>query len=124
MQLHALVGGTAEVIGSEATLAEAADRMIEAEIDCLAVVEGRELVGVVTEHDIVEAVSQDADAREEIVSDWMSQAPDTVAPDVSVSEAAKWLLEAGYRHLPVMADGELLGIVTIRDVLWAITETE
>ena len=32
-----------------------------------------------------------------------------------------WLLEVGYRHMPVMDEGELLGIVSIRDILWAIT---
>ena len=48
MRLSTLVGGAAEVIGREATLAEAADRMIEREVDCLAVVDGRNLVGVIT----------------------------------------------------------------------------
>ena len=32
----------------------------------------------------------------------------------------RWLLETGYRHLPVMEDDQLLGIVSIRDLLWAI----
>jgi CBS domain-containing protein len=41
---------------------------------------------------------------------------------VRVSEAAEWLLEVGYRHLPVMEGDELLGIVDIRDVLWALTK--
>ena len=48
MRLSTLVGGAAEVIGREATLAEAADRMIEREVDCLAVVDGRNLVGVLS----------------------------------------------------------------------------
>ena len=49
---------------------------------------------------------------------------DTFGPDVEVHEAAAWLLEMGYRHMPVMADGELLGIVSIRDILWAIISAE
>ena len=120
MRLSTLVGGAAEVIGREATLAEAADRMIEREVDCLAVVDGRNLVGVITERDLVASVAEGADAETASVDDWMSEGPDTFSPDVSVKEAAAWLLQTGYRHLPVMADGELLGIVDIRDLVFAL----
>ena len=120
MKLEALVGGAAEVIGTEATLAEAAARMIDRKVGCLAVVEGREVVGILTEHDVVEAVAGDVRADEELVGDWMSEAPDTVPPHLTVREAATWLLETGYRHLPVMDGGELLGVISIKDVLWAL----
>ena len=124
MQLHGLVGGSAEVIGPEATLLEASDHMINAEVDYLGVVSRRELVGILTEHDIVQAVAEDADPGECIVGDWMSEAPDTMPSDVSVREAATWLIEAGYHHLPVMEGGELLGIVTVKDLLWAMLDTQ
>lgn len=44
---------------------------------------------------------------------------DTFGPDVSVHEATEWLIQS-YRHFPVMAGGELLGMVGIRDLLWAM----
>jgi CBS domain-containing protein len=50
----------------------------------------------------------------------MTPDPDTVGPEISVDEVAQWMLAAGYRHLPVMEDGELLGIASIKDVLWAL----
>ncbi|MCJ7821691.1 MAG: CBS domain-containing protein [Armatimonadetes bacterium] len=124
MRLGSLVGGSATVIGPEATIAEAADALVEDGVGSLAVVEGRRLVGIITERDVVRAVAEGADAEEEAVSEWMSDAPDTFAPDVEVREAAAWLLEMGYRHMPVMEDGELLGIVSIRDILWAIISGE
>jgi CBS domain-containing protein len=124
MRLGSLVGGVATVIGPEATVAEAADALIEDSVGSLAVVEGRNLVGIITERDVVRAVAEGADPEEESVADWMSDAPDTFAPDVEVREAAAWLLEMGYRHMPVMQDGELLGIVSIRDILWAIISGE
>jgi CBS domain-containing protein len=65
-------------------------------------------------------VATGADPETELVADWMAEAPDTFSPDVEVEEAARWLLEVGYRHMPVMSDGELLGIVSIRDLLWAL----
>jgi CBS domain-containing protein len=54
----------------------------------------------------------------------MSEAPDTIDPSVDVEEAAAWLLEVGYRHLPVMENDELIGIVSMRDLLWAMTSEE
>jgi CBS domain-containing protein len=124
MKLGSLVGGSATVIGREATVAEAAEALINDGVGSLAVVEGRLLVGIITERDVVRAVSEGADPEEEVVADWMSDAPDTFGPDVEVREAAAWLLEMGYRHMPVMQDGELLGIVSIRDILWAIISAE
>ena len=121
MRLEALVGGKTEIVGPEATLAEAADRMVGGGADGVAVVEGRTLVGILTERDIVKAVAAGDDLEEAIVADWMSEAPDTFEPSVSVTEAATWLMQTGYRHLPVIGDGELLGIVGVRDLVWALT---
>jgi len=124
VQLKGLVGGSAEVIGPEATLLDAAQRMMEREVGYLGVVSRRDLVGIITEHDLVEAVAADSDPGVETVSEWMSEAPDTMPCSISVREAATWLLEAGYHHLPVMEDGELLGIVTVKDLLWAMLDTQ
>lgn len=122
MHLSALVSGTAELIGSEATLAEAAERMIEQSVDALAVVSDRSVVGLFTEHDLTVAVADGAEVEEESIEEWMTESPDTFSPDTSVDEAVAWLLETGYRHMPVMADGELLGIVGIRDLMWALAQ--
>ena len=120
MQLAALVSGAAEVIGPEATLFEASEMMVERSTEAFAVVDGRKLVGVFTEHDLVEAVAGEADLDNETVGDWMSESPDTFPPDTTIDDAVAWLMETGYRHLPVVGDGELLGIVGIRDLMWAL----
>ncbi|MDP8958641.1 MAG: CBS domain-containing protein [Actinomycetota bacterium] len=123
MKLRALVGGSAEVTGPEVTLREAAGAMMAAGVGSLGVVDGRDLVGILTERDLVRAVSDDADLSSATVQDWMTEAPDVFSPEVDVEEASQWLLETGYRHLPVIdAAGELLGIASIRDLLWAIVE--
>ena len=124
MHVGSLVGGSSEVIGREATLEQAADALIRLGIGSLAVVDGRSLAGIITERDIVRAVSEDADPATEVVGDWMSEAPDTIDPSVDVEEAAVWPLEEGYRHLPVIENDELIGIVSTRDLLWAITSEE
>jgi CBS domain-containing protein len=124
MRLHALVGGTTEIVGPEGTLADAAEAMADQETDYVVVIDNRELVGILTERDIVVAVSEGTDLGAALVEEWMSESPDTFKPDVTVAEGVAWLLETGYRHLPVMADSELLGVVTIRDLMWAQTQQD
>jgi CBS domain-containing protein len=121
VKLGALVGGSATVIGPEATLGDAAEALVADDVGSLGVVADRDLVGIITERDLVRALSDGADPEHDVVSDWMADAPDTFSPEVDVEDAAGWLLEVGYRHMPVMEGGELLGIVSIRDILWAIT---
>jgi len=120
MKLGALVGGSATVIGSEATLGDAADALVQDGVGSLGVIVDRRLVGIITERDLVRALAAGVDSETELVVDWMAEAPDTFSPDTDVEEAARWLLEVGYRHMPVMSGGELLGIVSIRDILWAV----
>ena len=120
MKLGSLVGGSATVIGPEATLGDAAEALVGEVLGSLAVVSDRSLVGIITERDLVRALASGAEPESELVVDWMAEAPDTFSPDVDVKEAAAWLLEVGYRHMPVMEDGELLGIVSIRDIMQAL----
>jgi CBS domain-containing protein len=51
----------------------------------------------------------------------MTPDPDYLESDVNVEDAAAWMLAAGYRHLPVVEDGQVLGILSVKDVLWALT---
>ncbi len=120
MKLRSMVGGRAEVCGPETTLQDASAAMESTGVGSIGVVQGRELAGIITERDIVRAASEGTDPKLEVVEDWMTSDPDVFTPEVTVTEAARWLLETGYRHLPVMEDGELLGILSIRDVLWAL----
>ncbi len=122
MRLHALVGGTTEIIGPEGTLSDAAESMSDNESDYVVVIDNRALVGILTERDLVVAIAEGVDLGAALVEEWMSESPDTFKPDVTVAEGVAWLLETGYRHLPVMTDGELLGVVTIRDLMWALTQ--
>lgn len=98
----------------------AATEMSRRGLGSLAVVDGRKFVGVVTERDLVRAMAAGVDVEESPVSEWMGVDPDTFDPEVDVWDAAEWVLEAGYRHLPVVEDDELLGVVSLRDLLRAV----
>lgn len=123
MRLSALVGGEAEIVGPEATLADVARAMSDREVGAVAVVDREGLIGICTDRDLAMAIGEGSGPLDEVAS-CMTTAPDVVDPDTRVSDAASWMLETGYRHLPVVADGELLGIVDVRDVLWALVDKQ
>jgi CBS domain-containing protein len=123
MRLGDLVGKAPYVCGPDTSLLEAASAMESFDLGSLAVVEGLDLIGLVTERDIRRAVAQGTDL-ETPVSSLMSGEPDTFDPDLDVWDAAAWIAESGYRHLPVVDDdGTLLGVVSIRDLLKALVDT-
>lgn len=122
-RLGDLVGRAPFVCGPDTTVLEAAVAMEGSDLGSLAVVEGMSLLGLVTERDIRRAVAGNTDLATP-VSAVMSDDPDTFDPDLDVWDAATWIAESGYRHLPVVSDdGELLGVVSIRDLLKALVDT-
>jgi len=124
MQIRALVGDGAQACGPDTSLREAAIEMQKHDIGSLAVIGNGEMLGILTERDILRAVAKHADLDTAPVRDLMTSQPDSVAPDVESVEAARWMLATGYRHLPVIEDGKLLGIASIKDLLWAITPVD
>ncbi len=107
-----------EIVSVEpsSTVAEAATAMGRHQVGSAIVVQGGELAGIFTERDIVRALAADFDAPGHPVSQWMSSPPRTVAPEVTVEEALERMLSEGFRHLPVVEEEILLGIVSIRDL--------
>ena len=73
-------------------------------------------VGILTERDLVRLAAAGADAST-TVADWMTPDPDSVGPDVDATDAFASLAEHGYRHIPVVDDGRLVGIVSMRDLM-------
>jgi CBS domain-containing protein len=120
MKLRDLVGSAAHVCGPATTLREAAQAMTQKGHGSLGVVEGTNLLGLVTERDLIRALASGMNPDEAEVSSIMSKDPDTFSPEFDVREAAEWLAESSYRHLPVVDQNDLLGIVSIRDLLVAL----
>jgi CBS domain-containing protein len=98
------------------TLAEAAKRMWEQQTGSLLVLDGEDLVGIITERDVLKAVAtgQSLDAR---VSEVMTKDVVTVNPSTSLREAARVMTERWIRHLPVLDEARrLVGVVSQRDL--------
>ena len=102
---------------AEETLEVAADRMSWHQIGALPVLDGQRLVGIVSERDLTAALAEGADAEVTPVSDYMTPAPEVLGPDNELADAAHVMLELGIRHLPVVHSGQLVGVLSMRDVL-------
>jgi len=99
-----------------ATIAEAASLMAQRQVGSALIVDGRRLLGIFTERDIVKALSQDAAATSQAIGGWMTRRPQTISPEASVEEALQRMVNGGFRHLPVVEDGTLVGMLSMRDI--------
>jgi CBS domain-containing protein len=97
------------------TLQQAAGKMREQQTGSLLVLDGQDLVGIVTERDVLKAVAT-ATPLDTPVSEVMSKDLITVEPGTSLREAARIMTERWIRHLPVLEGGRLVGIVSQRDL--------
>jgi CBS domain-containing protein len=104
-------------IASDAMAVEAARRMLSEDVGSLPVVEGETLVGMVTDRDLVlKVVAKDLDPNKVPVSDVCTQNPVTVGADESLDEALQRMAKEQVRRLPVVSDGQLVGILAQADV--------
>ena len=117
MQVREFYRPTAVSVDAGQSLASAARRMQVHGIGSLAVLDDHRLAGILTERDLARAVAEDADMAITPVSGYLSIAPASAAPDEDAQEVANRMLELGVRHLPVVADGQVIGMLSIRDLL-------
>jgi CBS domain-containing protein len=103
-------------IGANATLGEAAAKMAERGVGAVVVLEGVRIAAILTERDVMKAVAAGQDGSAS-VTDWMTRHPDTIEPDDTTDHAASLMIHGGFRHLPVVESGKVVGIVSIRDLM-------
>jgi CBS domain-containing protein len=134
---------TADVItvGRDASLKEAARRMIEAGVSGLAVTDDEGLAGVITEADFVKSESDRRPKKrarvlswfshdvevphfERLVGDVMTSNVVTISPETDHAEAARLMQTKRIKRLPVVDDGELIGIVSRSDILRAFARPD
>jgi CBS domain-containing protein len=97
-------------------------RMLEENVGSVAVCDGDRLIGIFTERDVLRLAGHGEAIGEVAVGSVMTTSLVTVSPDDEVLEAARLMGARQIRHLPVVQDGNVLGIVGIRDVLSSLVE--
>jgi CBS domain-containing protein len=113
-------GSVVVTTGAGSTVAELVGMLAEHNIGALVVVDGDQVVGIVSERDVVRKLAEiGTGVLEQTVADLMSTELVRSSPDDVVDDIAAQMTERRIRHLPVLSDGELVGIVTIGDVVAA-----
>ena len=106
------------VIKPDATVREAARIMTKFRIGSLIVMEDKNLIGIITELDIIwKVVANDLNPNTTLVRDVMSKEVVTVKPDQSLEDAAELMVRRKIKKLPVVEDHKLVGILTATDLI-------
>jgi CBS domain-containing protein len=112
-------------VGPDLPLSDVARQMRRADLDSVAVIERGELVGIVTERDLVNAIAEGVDPRQVKASMIMTANPATVTADEDVSIVAMKMIRLGIRHLPVVdADGNPIALISSRDLIAALDRAQ
>lgn len=141
MRVRDLMTADVITVGRDASLKEAARRMIEAGVSGLAVTDDDGLAGVITEADFVKSESDrrpkkrarvlswfshdvEVPKLERLVGDVMTSDVVTISPEADHAEAARLMQTKRIKRLPVVDDGELIGIVSRSDILRAFARPD
>ena len=113
-------------VDSDCLVAAAARKMRDDKVGGLMVVENDTLVGIFTERDLMSrVVAEGLDPEKVQVSEVMTSSIATVPPETSVSVAANLMSQNRIRHLPVLQDGKLYGVISAGDILaWKLREQQ
>ncbi len=108
-------------IGPDATVYQALRVMADKNVGALLVLEGSELVGIISERDYARKVAlRGQTAHSTFVQDIMSTNVTSIRPDQTVEECMALMTDRRIRHLPVVDDGRLEGVISIGDVVKSI----
>ncbi|MGH2752817.1 MAG: CBS domain-containing protein [Actinomycetota bacterium] len=104
------------------TLHRAAHSMTDRDVGAAVVIEREQVVGIITERDILRAVAEGTNVEETTVADVMTRGVVSGAPGWDLVKAVKTMSDRGFRHLLVMEMEEPVGIVSLRDLMNAMVE--
>ena len=102
---------------ADTTIQQACKIMTMLEMGALPVVDDGKLVGIFTERDCIAVLAQARDPAAATLSDVMTKKVCTIGLAAKAADAMELMCDGGFRHLPVLQDDEVIGIVSMRDLL-------
>lgn len=114
-------GREVHTISPDATVLEALEKLAQHNIGALAVTEGGQLVGMFSERDYArKVILRGRASRDTAVRDSMTPDVVTVTPADDMTHCMQLMTDKRIRHLPVLADGALVGMISVGDVVKAV----
>ena len=105
------------------SVGEVLNQMVDAGIGCVIVVDGDQIKGIFSERDALMRLNAEvASLKDKPIESLMTPDPVTLDAQDKIAFALHKMHVGGYRHLPILSDGQLQGVISIRDILQYITE--
>jgi CBS domain-containing protein len=124
VKVRQIASSAVVTVGPTQTLREAARLMATHRVGSAVVQDAEHLAGILTERDVLKAVAAGAEPERSTVQDFMTSDVVTVGPEWDLIEAAGEMARRRIRHLVVYDGGQLLGVLSVRDVLPALLPAE
>ena len=110
-------GGEVLKIDADASVFEAVQLMVEMNVGSLLVTEGGEITGIVTERDYLRRVTLEDRTEQAPVREIMSAPLVVATPETTIDECMALMTDRRIRHVPVVEDGKVVGLVSIGDLV-------
>lgn len=118
MQVRGAMSSQVLTVGPKHTLRQVATQMTERNIGSAVVMDpDAPAPGIITERDILRAVAAGEDPGATLVDQHHVDAATIASPDSSIADAAAAMLRGGFRHLIVVEEGQVIGVLSMRDVV-------
>ena len=118
-------GNAVYAIAPEAPVLDAIRQMAERRVGALVVMQGERLAGIVSERDYArKVILQGRSSAQTAVSDIMSRDPLTVLTETDVFDCMRLCTDRRVRHLPVVEDGRVVGVISIGDLVKAVIDAQ
>lgn len=125
MDVRDAMTATVLVVGPTHTLRQAAKLMAQRRIGAAIVLDpDADGPGILTERDVLDAVARDQDPDTELCSEHLTPDAVVATPDWPLEKAAQAMLAGGFRHLVVCDRGEVVGVLSVRDLLRSWSKAE
>ena len=112
-------------IGPDATVYDALSLMNEHNVGAVVVIDGGALVGILSERDYArKVILLERASQETLVSEIMTPDVETVGTDDTIDRCMELMTDGHFRHLPVVDDGAVVGVISIGDVVKAVIERQ
>jgi CBS domain-containing protein len=110
-------------VSPDTTVGEVLKKMVDEQIGCVMIINGGKLVGIFSERDALMKVNTDAPKLlNRPISQFMTEDPVTLEAEDKIAYALHKMNLGGYRHIPILFQGKLVGVISIRDILRYLTE--
>lgn len=103
-------------------LSQAIEAMKSDEGGCVIISDDGRVAGIFTERDLLTKIIGQQVDLDSPISQWMHPKVETLSPDATVGDAVKLMNEKGFRNIPLVKKGELIGLISVFDIITYLAE--